>query len=210
MSFHNKLAVVALLLTSTATYAGALSVPDLHLDVSWNKPRNDDNWDNSNFAFTVQGLFWRTKELALAASLGVEKRDANTDTVNTSADGVTGRLRGDADITYLGVSAIYRMPLQGNLSWQGELGIKYAIVSSNVDLTYSNGTDSTTDNVDMDNAFLGLLAADLVYKVNPQLSVLVGGGVLSDIDKGHAKAFGEKDDNTLGSAFLRLGTQISF
>jgi len=210
MSFHKKLLAAALLLTSTASFAGTPTAPDLRLDVSWNKPHNDENWDSSGFGFTAQALFWQTKDFAIAASLGTEKYDANTDDYNNSFTGVSGQLSGDASINYIGVSAIHRIALQNNLSLQGEAGLRYADVSSDVELTYTNSIGSASDKVDMDSSFLGLLAADLVMKVNPQFSVLVGAGVETDINKGHAKAFGAKDDNTLGSAFLRLGTQVSF
>lgn len=210
MSFHKKLLAATLLLTSTAAFAGPSSAPDLRLDVSGNKPHNDENWESSSVGFTAQALFWQTKDFAVATSLGMQKYKANTDEYNNELVGITGQLEGDARVSYLGVSAIQRIPLKNDFSLQGEAGVRYARVSSSVDLSYSGDAGTVTDKVEMESGFLGLLAADLVMKMNSQISLLAGGGLQFDITKGHAKAFGDSDKNTLGSSFLRVGAQFSF
>jgi len=208
MFFPKKLIAAAVLMSCTAAFAGQPTVPDLRIQAEWNKPHNDENWDDGGVGFTAQALFWQPNDFAIGASLGMQSVDANSSP--ETFGNVTGELSGDARIIYLGVSAIQQIPLQNNMSVQGEAGLRYAKVNSDVDITYRSGTSSVTDDVDMEHAFLGLLAVDLMMKANPQLNLFGGLGVQTEFDKGDAKAFGRKDKNTIGSAFLRLGAQMSF
>jgi hypothetical protein len=182
--------------------------PDLRVGLSWDSPSDDDNWDGGGVGFEVQAVFWLQNKIGIAASLGRTSWDANTDIETIGS--TTGALHGDADLTYIGVSAVHDWALQGQWSFRGEAGVRYVDVDSNVDIYYANGSGRVTDKLDIDNGVTGILAGDALLKVSEAVTLFGGAGVQFDLMKGDASAFGDDNSSSLGSVFIRAGAQFHF
>jgi hypothetical protein len=197
----------ALLILSPLASAQS-NAPDVRIGLSWDSPSDDDNWDKGGVGFDVQAVFWLPNKIGIAASLGRTSWDANDDV--ETVDAVSGALDGDADLTYIGVSAVHDWALQGQWSFRGEAGIRYVMVDSNVDIYYVNSSGSATEELDIDNGVTGVLAGDALLKVNENVTLFGGAGVQFDLVKGDASAFGDDNESSLGSVFIRAGAQFHF
>ncbi len=208
MSFTKKLLTAVLLISSTAALAAPTAGPEFKLGLTWDKAGKTDNWDGG-VGVAAQALFWHNKSFAFAATLGTSKWDSNTDT-KTFSDGISGELKGDARLNYLGISGIQVFPFQDNLSAELEAGMRVVSVSSNVKLSYTDGTTTATDKLEFGTAFTGIIAGDLLMKLNAQTKLFGGVGYQFDVTKARGKAFDAYDNNSLASAFIRAGVQFSY
>jgi len=183
--------------------------PDsVRLNLNWSFPRSDDNWDGG-FGLTAQAIYpakfipEEYGKYEWAVSLGTSSWDVNEDS-GLGINGNTARLEGDARSINLGGSFI-RTDLLNNFELTSEVGLIYSSISADVNLVYPS---AITQEVDIDDAFLGLLAVDLKYQANEDLTVFGGIGYQFDISKGDATTSTDSEENTMNAFFLRGGVHF--
>ncbi len=184
--------------------------------LSWSFPSADDNWDGG---LGIQGqvlfpaaLIGLSEAYRMGVSLGTSKWDANEDTQTiTGGNAVSGALSGDSRITQLGFSILRDQPLANDISLTFETGLLYQDISSNTDITFNYPANVTqTDELEIDDSFAALIAADINFKVAPSANAFVGLAYQLDLSKGDASAFNDSNENVTSALMLRSGVEFSF
>ena len=166
-------------------------------------PGDDDLWDNA-LSIDVQYIVWNTPTVGFAVSGGIGSWEANDDIYY--GYGLAGQADGSAKTFPLGASVLFKPVANSSAEITIETGLKYVIVDSSVDGALTDGVTVIIDDFDIDNGFVGLLAADIAIPVSPKFNLGIGAGYQFDISKGDISWGGiDTEDNELKGFFLRLG-----
>lgn len=188
----------------------------LRTQLNWSFPNADDNWDGG---LGVQGqLLFPAKFLGLprdyrfGLSLGTSNWDANEDTQTiTGGNAVSGALSGDSQVTQLGVSILRDQHLVNGMKLTFETGLLYQNISSDTDITFNYAGGATqTSELELDNSFAALIAADINFKLAESAFGFVGVAYQLDLSKGDASAFNDVNENVTSAAVLRTGVDFAF
>jgi hypothetical protein len=150
---------------------------------------------------TAQFRCWPAEYLGWAVSLGVSRWQAG----GYSAHWI-GTVGGSLTFVPVGVSALGRLPLTEDWTLGGELGLRYAFVRSDLDLTL----DGTKYSVDVDNGAFGVAGIDLEYTARPDFSFFAGAGLQFNVLLPKASfLLGSLRDSEFEAFFLRFGARWS-
>ena len=179
-------------------------------------PGDDDSWDNA-FGVEAQFIKWVNPNVGVAFAAGIGTWEANDEIISwyDPYDGLGYAVGADGSATTvpIGGSVIIKPLTGGPAELTLEGGLRYVIVSSDVDLigAASDGFDSIVveDEVDIDNGVVGLFGADISFPLSPQAKIGFGAGYQFDIEKGDVTWLGEEiGDNEMKGFFLRVGISI--
>ncbi|HBA86161.1 MAG TPA: hypothetical protein DCZ95_18925 [Verrucomicrobia bacterium] len=209
---------------------------ELKVDGDYLFPGEDFYFDKA-YGASAKLIYWLHKNFGLALAAGVQKWDAKDELrVDPAEDWGSGfafiygeKYSGDAKMFPLGGSVVAKFELAKKLNLSLEGGLRYVMISSDVSLeTMGALVDTWYDNeivdsvkldydVDMDNGFIGLLAADLDYEIVRNTSLFVGGGYQIDISKStptitlrNGENVDLEEDNALKGFFVRAGAAYLF
>ncbi|HNR93984.1 MAG TPA: hypothetical protein PKM67_02385 [Kiritimatiellia bacterium] len=220
-----KKVVISLLVIGvlvTGVYGSSEKSTELKLGGEAIFPGQDDDWDKG-YGASARVIFWRTSELGLALSIGVQKWDVNDEMYTYSeylgsgiGYGYAGGLEGDATMVPVGASGLYIIPVGKNASLTLEGGLRYVIMNSNVKYVEAEALADTYGNVlgasysydvDFDNGIVGIIGADFDIELSPGFRLFAGAGYQIDLLKGDTEADGVDIDyeNELKGAFIRAG-----
>lgn len=200
--------------------------PQLRISLDYLLPKDDDVWDDAVGA-TAQLLFGQSGNAALALSIGVQEWSANEDVYGGWTYvgsgiyyGVDTGLKGDATMVPFGLSAIFKSELGEGVNLVLEGGVRYVFVDSSVTVDATEWAmniygqsvaQGYSWDVDIDDGFVGLLAADLDFDLGLQSSLFAGIGYQFDISKGDVEFRGARiGENELQAFLLRAGFSFGF
>jgi len=164
------------------------------------RPGDDVFWDKGTGG-TIKYTVMQTDTRGYAFSAGIQNWTVN-EKIYSSGGNIGGgvvaayasQLKGDASLVPLSALGVFRHELSPNLSLGLEAGLSYVIVNSKVKYDEALGVAAGgqgaivgyESDVDIDNGFLAVFAADLRYKNNPssKWTWFAGVGGQADLSKG--------------------------
>ncbi len=207
--------VIGLLNISPIVQAEGIQATDFRVNLNWSFPRSSDNWDGG-WGLQGQAVFslpLMPEHYGFALTIGSSTWDVNDEvqTGITVGNGISGSLAGDSSWTQFGFSFLRSQTLPNGLQMTVETGVLYHDASSDADLSFTLSDNSTsTQELDLSNTVVGLLAADLNYHVNDEMTLYGGIGYQFDLQPGDASAFSDSNKNPLNAVTIRSGIQFKF
>lgn len=207
-----------LVLVFLASAASADSGEVRFLLSSFSPLSDDDNWESA-FGIDVEMVNWVSPAVGIAAAIGASQWSAREvelyDYYPDSGASVTASLNGDATICPIGVSVLLRPIKSCTAEVTLEVGVRYAMVNSDVYARYSiqdgAGTDYSEDRIRMEDGFYGLMAFDMAFPISQYARISIGAGYQFDIDKGDAQFEGASiGNNEFEASIVRLGFNARF
>lgn len=185
------------------------------------KPDQDDDWDKAIGA-EIKAIFWQSNDFGFALAAGLQQWTPNDEMYSYGATlrggigyGYAGQLDGDATMIPIGASALWRINLREKATLVLEGGLRYVIVNSDVKLKYAEALAGPRGIVvysdekknEIDDGIVGIIAANIQFKLSDKVDGFVGVGAQFDISKG-GQTIGGRDidrDNELKGVFIRAG-----
>lgn len=184
----------------------AVDQSDAVLGFSYHDPKEDPYNDGFLFDAMLRGWFDNGLGFGVAGGAGAYRAEETL----SSYDGatlLTIKASGNVVAVPIGMSALYQVPMGDNAILSFDAGLRYVLVNSNADLRATIvGTGTVKDDLDIDNAWIGVLGINYERQITDRLSWLVGGGYQFDVSEGEVEWMGiDLGDNELESVFVRLG-----
>lgn len=183
---------------------------DLVADVVYFRPSQQwSGFYDDMYGIEAQYRLWfGANPFGLAASIGWMKANAREESANL-IDPSLGSFSGSADMTPIGASALWKF-VEGE-SWRVNLeaGLRYVLINSDVEMKrYDLGI---TEQVEMENAWTGVLGFDVDWLLTEYFALFAGAGVQVDISPGEMSTKSEwlYDNNLKGYSF-KLGGKFLF
>ena len=149
----------------------------------------------------AQVRFWLSEKFGWAGVLGLSQWEASS-----SSSQWGGPIEGEMRFLPVGASLIYRTSSEPGIRLVLEAGLRYAFVSSDVDLLVNGEKNS----VSIENGVLGVVAADLERNVGGG-QLFAGVAYQLDLQAPDASwSGGDLRENSLEAASLRLGFRRPF
>jgi hypothetical protein len=162
-----------------------------------------EGYDNG-YGLELQVRRW-FEESPFGGALSLGWADWNVEGGNRS---VPPMLRGSATLFPLGGSALYRPVESESFGLALELGLRYVLVSSDAAAVDEQGRSF---DVQIDDGFVALAAADYTQLVSEQVSLRLGVGYQIDVVEGDFEADGRTlSDSELKGFYLRIGALFMF
>jgi opacity protein-like surface antigen len=192
--------------------AGAQTNTELRIQGLYISPSED--WDNS-YGGEAQYIYWDTMAWGIGFSVGTAKWDVSEDFLSLRSISGVGGMEGDVSMLPMGISILYRTPINEKIAITLEGGAKYVLLSSNIKanavVTNGQNTIPVSGELDMDNAFTGILGADVDYDITQDISLFAGVGYQFDIQKGTVNWTGaELGDAELKGTVVKGGIAFKF
>ena len=177
-----------ILATLALAVPGALANPHSELAVRGRflSPDKTVDWDSAA-GIDLQARFWQDSRIGIGLSLGFESWDAESELSEEEDEyGYFGMdIGGRADLMPIGLSVLLRPGLSDRVSLTLEGGLRYVFVESDItaDVAVEDafGAAFFSDVVDIDDAFLGVVGADLEIFLGDGVSLLMGLGYQFDL-----------------------------
>lgn len=208
---------------------------EVRVNGSYLFPGEDLFWDKA-YGAEAKLIYWVNKNVGVALAAGAQKWTVNEDLRTFAAEDMGDgyeflygeMLEGDALMFPLGGSVMFQYEVLKKLNLSVEGGLRYVLINSDAKLTaigviidswYDDAiVDYAVNSYDLDfeNEFIGLVAADISYAVYKNISLFVGGGFQFDItrSKPTLSVDGEDEDtrkdNALKASFVRGGASVLF
>ncbi|MGC9323778.1 MAG: hypothetical protein ACP5G0_03410 [Desulfomonilia bacterium] len=186
-------------------------------------PSDSATWDNG-YSVEAQYVWWKRPDIGFLCAGGVGTWNVNSklDVGNKAGLGPSRatRVDGSATIFPVGVSLVYNPDIRGaiktdfgNVPLLLEAGIRYVFVSSGVDTTERtyDGSDTVyiTEDLDIGDSLMGIVAADIVFPVPFNALISFGLGYQFDIMRGTIDWAGyDLGGNRFKAVVLRLGVTL--
>jgi opacity protein-like surface antigen len=209
----NKTLLIAIAIVFACVFsAGAQTNTELRIQGIYTSP--SDDWDNS-YGGEAQYIYWDTMAWGIGFSIGTAKWDVSEDFLSLRSVSGIGGMEGDVSMLPMGVSILYRTPVNEKIAITFEGGAKYVLLSSNIKanavVTNGQNTIPVGGELDMDNAFTGILGADVDYDITQDVSLFAGAGYQFDIQKGTVNWTGaELGDAELKGTVVKGGISFKF
>ena len=191
-----------------------LSIDGVRLQLNYSIPRSSDNWDGGVGVMAQTLLpgdyFKLPMNYKVALGIGFQQWDVNDDveTIDSgNAANGTGNLDGDITAFQLGASVMRLKGLDNGVELSTEVGLMYSVISSDatINVTYSGGANSASDELSIDNTLQAIVGIDASMKANDDLTVFGGLAYQLDFGIGDAEAFGDSEKNVTSALLLRGG-----
>ena len=174
-------------------------------------PLRDADWDSAS-GIEIQGRFWQNEHigLALVGSFDAWKAKTAITEVDDGHAYTYTAITGDATVTSLGASILYRTGSSGDVKLIIDLGLRYATVNSSVysEAAYdgSGGPNYLYEKIDIEDTLLFVAGAELEFQVTENASLILGVGYQVDLNKPEETFVGESLGETdLGAASFIIG-----
>lgn len=189
---------------------------DLVARMNWLAPGKGEDW-SSAAGVEMQARFWQAERVGIALSAGCDAWNAVNDVIEEEDEEayLYTSVSGDAVVTPVGLSMLYRSEVMEDMNLLFELGFRYAFVDSSVysEAVYEDDAESISyaDTVSIEDAMLAVIGINLEIKANEQLSVEFGLRQQFDLGKPREKFVGQDIGETSfqGTAFT-VGVVMSF
>lgn len=189
--------VLALVLNSWSDYVSAQEKTfELAAGYHWLNPTKDEDWKRAG-GIEIQARFWQNEHLGFAlvgasdtwkARTEVYEEDTGDAYFYTSVDG-------DASITSLGASLLYRSESSAEVKLVLDFGLRYALIDSSIygEAAYDGpgGPNYLYDKIDIDNTLLFVLGAGVEFAITDNIAFTIGAGYQVDINKPEETFAGE-------------------
>lgn len=178
------------------------------------------------FGGGIQAIHWMTNNIGFSVGIDLQLWKPDEEQRVTGVDYSYGipinwsaTLDGSASMLPLGISGLYKIHLNPETWVTTEAGVRYVIVTSDFDATYtawaSNegryARSSEIYPVDIDNGAVGFAGIDIFHELSEGWGLFCGVGYQFDIAKGKASIDGvEIGENELAGAFVRGGFILGF
>jgi hypothetical protein len=185
----------------------AVEKSDAVFGLSYHDPDMDDLYDDG-LMFDVMIRGWYENGLGFGVAVGGGGYQAGGTAGSFTTGTVTpARAFGNVFTFPVGMSGLYQIPLGKDAILSFDAGFRFVYVRSDADLRATlAGVGTFKDEIDIDNAWIGVLGLNYEKQISDRVSWLVGGGYQFDLAKGEAEWRGvDLGDNELESVFLRIG-----
>ena len=176
-------------LAALSLVCATASAADLSILAVYGQPKNDDVVSDGIGA-ELQWRSWYTDTMAFAFAAGGIVHGANDDAYILPGDTFSG-VQTDGNVTLLpvGPSLLLRAPSDGGVTTHLELGARYLLVDSGIDLarvrTGADGqTTSELDTLEFDNGIIGLGRVEFSTPIGATTAFAAGVGYQVDLVKG--------------------------
>lgn len=174
-------------------------------------PIRDTDWETAS-GMELQGRFWPSEHIGLALVGAFDAWEART-AITERDDGTTytyTAITGDATVTSLGASLLYRRGSSGDVNLIIDLGLRYASVNSAVyaEAAYDGpgGPNYLYERIAIENTLLFVAGAALDFRVTDNVSLTLGVGYQVDLNRPEETYAGESLGKTdLGAASVMVG-----
>jgi hypothetical protein len=174
-------------------------------------PTRDMDWERGA-GIELQARFWHNGHIGVALIGASDTWDAKT-SVSEMDGGSTyayTAIAGDASITSLGASILYRSGSADDVRLVIDLGFRYATVNSAVyaEAAYDGpgGPSYSYEKIEVGNTLLFVAGAGLEFDIMKDVSLVVGFGYQMDMNKPEEKYLGESlGDTDLGAVTFGVG-----
>ena len=204
-------ALAALSLVRATASAG-----DQSLLAHYAQPKNDDVVSDGIGA-ELQWRSWYTDTMAFAFAAGGIVHGANDDAYILPGDTFSGvQTDGNVTVLPLGPSLILRAPSDAGVTTHLELGARYLLVDSGVDLArVRTGADgqpvSELDTLEFDNGIIGLGRVEFSTPIGATTAFAAGVGYQVDLVKGDLTYKGAKaGEAEWAGIFFTAGLHLSW
>lgn len=156
----------------------------------------------------VQYSYWFSRPWGVSGVLGLMSADVRKDNKHL-VDPSVGTFTDSASMVPIGVSVLYNLIDYGTWRIDGEAGLRYIFISSDIQVkSVATGEKSS---VDLDNATVFVLRANVYRMLTEELDLFISAGMQNDIIAGDVSVAGKKvgDDNLKGYS-LSLGLTYEF
>ncbi len=196
------------------------SIPSIRGTFTYFIPDDDDKWEKG-FGVEAQLQLWQSEQVGFGLSIGWANWDVADYSWSGYVDGVhvAEKVSGDATLTPIGFSLIFRPINEGAMRLSLEAGIRYVIADVNAEysgvLTGPYGVYYIENaEYEADDAMAGVIRADLEFPVSNNSYFYVGPGYQFDIRKSEATAwvYGQKisTDISIKTFMLSAGFIMAF
>ena len=185
----------------------AVEKSDAVFGLSYHDPDLDDLYDDG-LMFDIMIRGWYKSGLGFGVAVGGGEYQAGGTAGSFATSTVTPtKASGSIWTLPLGMSGLYQIPLGKDAILSFDAGFRFVYVHSDADLRAAQaGVGTFKDEIDIENAWIGVLGLNYERQISDKVSWLVGGGYQFDLAKGEAEWRGVNlGDNELESAFLRIG-----
>ncbi|MBA4386732.1 MAG: hypothetical protein C0404_02055 [Verrucomicrobia bacterium] len=161
---------------------------DLVAGYHWLSPGKDADWKNAS-GLELQGRFWRSAHLGIALVGSADTWKARTEITEEDSGNAyaSTSIMGDASVTSLGASVLYRSGAVSDVKLVMDFGLRYAMVDSAVyaEAAYDGpgGPNYLYDKIHIDNTMLFVAGAGLEFEVSNEISLTLGVSCQVDINK---------------------------
>ena len=190
-AFWQRLGGIAAALLFCAASVGAAAEQtsfDIVMGYHLLLPKKYMDWRIADGA-EIQARLWQSEHIGLALSAASDTWSAKPETsVEQSADSyVSSSVSGDASVTTLGASILYRSEPSAEVKLILDLGLRYALVDSSVygEASYSGtgGSNYLYEKIGIENSLLFVIGAGLEFEVTKNISFTIGAGYQVDLKK---------------------------
>jgi len=161
---------------------------DLVAGYHWLSPGTDEDWSGASGA-EIQGRFWRDDHVGIALVGSFDTWEARTEVYeeDTGDTYAYTSIMGDASVTSLGASLLYRSQPTEDIILGMNIGFRYALVDSTIyaEAAYDGpgGPRYLYDKINIDNTMLLVIGGEMEFELSHDISLILGAGYQVDLNK---------------------------
>lgn len=184
----------------TSALAGEKTVDNTSFDLAagyhWLSPKRSADWSSAS-GIELQGRFWESEHIGFALVGAYDTWKAKTVVFEeeTPTSYAYTSIMGDATVTSLGASLLYRSSSSGEVKLVMDIGLRYAMIYSAIysEAAYDGrgGPNYLYDKIQIENTVLFTIRAGLEFELSDNVSLTVGAGYQADLNKPQETFAGE-------------------
>ncbi|MDD4871365.1 MAG: outer membrane beta-barrel protein [Kiritimatiellae bacterium] len=186
---------------------------DLVTGYHWLSPKKDMDWKDAS-GIEMQLRFWQSEHLGFGVVAAYDTWKARTEI--TEEEGVDSyfytSVFGDASVTSLGASLLYRSESSASVKLLLDIGLRYALVDSSVygEAAYDGpgGPNYFNEKIDIDDTVLFVVGAGVEFEVTKDIALILGLGYQIDLKKPEETFAGESLGET-GLDAVKYGLSLT-
>jgi hypothetical protein len=161
---------------------------DLVAGYHWLSPGTDDDWSDAS-GVEIQGRFWRDEHVGFALAGSFDTWEAKTEVYeeDTGSTYFYSSIMGDASVTSLGASLLYRSQPTEDIILGMNIGLRYAMVDSTIyaEAAYDGpgGPNYLYDKIEIENTLLLVIGGEMQFELSHDISLILGAGYQVDLNK---------------------------
>jgi hypothetical protein len=188
---HTSVCTMLAVLTLGAFCTGAVADDksfDLVAGFHGLSPRKNADWKSAS-GVEIQGRFWRNEHLGFALVGAFDTWNARTEISeeDTGDTYVYTSVMGDASVTSLGASMLYRSGSSDEVKLVMDIGLRYAMVNSAIygEAAYDGpgGPNYLYEKIGIENTLLFVIGAGMEFDIAKDISFTLGVGYQVDLNK---------------------------
>jgi opacity protein-like surface antigen len=159
-------------------------------------PKKSADWKDAA-GIEIQGRFWQNEHLGFALVGASDTWKARTEVVeeDTGDTYFYTSVSGDASVTSLGASLLYRSESSAEVKLVLDIGLRYALIDSAVygEAAYDGpgGPNYLYEKINIEDTLLFVLGAGLEFEMSRNVSLILGVGYQVDLNKPEETFAGE-------------------